>query len=120
LVKILYVEDEIIFRNLVSGMLATDPNYELDLAINGEDGIKKALHTNYDLIIMDIMMPDIDGVEATKQIKHIKPDSKIISLSALDYREFDQYSLFIEHIRKPIRSLEFKKTLTNIVNRLQL
>jgi CheY-like chemotaxis protein len=115
----LYVEDEMVFRNLVSTILSTELNYKLDLAQNGVEGVKKALAKDYDIVIMDIMMPDIDGVEATIEIKKHKPYSKIVSLSALDHRDFDGCGLFDDHIRKPIRSLEFKKALSCIVNKYQ-
>lgn len=66
--RILYVEDEPSFQALVSIMLER-ADFHVDLAANGEEGVAMALATPYDLILMDLMMPGVDGFEATRRLK---------------------------------------------------
>ena len=57
-------------------------NYEPVRALNGEEAVKMALTGEYALVIMDLKMPVMDGLEATRQIKMAKPDLPIIALTA--------------------------------------
>ena len=66
--RILYVEDEPSFQALVSIMLER-ADFHVDLAANGEEGVAMALAAPYDLILMDLMMPGVDGFEATRRLK---------------------------------------------------
>jgi CheY-like chemotaxis protein len=120
MIKLLYVEDDPIFRNLVAEILKYSVDFKLDLANDGESGVKKALNNDYDIIIMDIMMPDIDGWEATRRIKMVKPNLPVISLSALNIRDLDANEMFEEYIRKPIRGYEFKKTLKSVAEKYNI
>lgn len=81
--KILLVEDTAINREVVSKMLNT-AGLTVDMAPDGREAIRKAVETDYDLIIMDIQMPDMDGFETAREIKAQLGDKlpKIIALSA--------------------------------------
>lgn len=57
-------------------------NYEPVRACNGEEAVKMALTGEYALVIMDLKMPVMDGLEATRQIKMAKPNLPIIALTA--------------------------------------
>lgn len=63
--KILIVDDEIKIREVVSEY-AKALNYECDEASNGKDAIEKVRNNNYDCIVLDIMMPELDGFSACK------------------------------------------------------
>lgn len=66
--KILLIEDDEINMELLTDILSYN-NYSIETAENGELGIEKAFRTNPDLILMDILMPIMDGIEATKVLK---------------------------------------------------
>jgi DNA-binding response OmpR family regulator len=79
--KILLVDDE---RQLVDALsvILKQNKYSIDCAFNGEDGLDLALAGVYDLIILDIMMPKIDGLEVLKEIRRNKIDVPVLMLSA--------------------------------------
>ena len=99
--KILIIEDEIAIRNVLKRILLDeDKRFQIDEAINGEEGLKKILETNYNLIICDIKMPKLDGLEVlTKSIKQavdtpfvmisghgdLEPAVECIKIGAFDY-----------------------------------
>jgi two-component system alkaline phosphatase synthesis response regulator PhoP len=79
--KILIVEDEL---DLVKGikMNLVDEGYEVDYALNGKVGLEKALKEKPDLILLDIMLPGMDGLEICKELRRNKVDIPIIMLTA--------------------------------------
>ena len=68
--KVLIVEDHDMARMGLSVILGNNPNIEvIDMCADGEEGVEKALELLPDVVIMDIGLPTIDGIEATKRIK---------------------------------------------------
>jgi len=84
--KILLVDDHKVVRNGIKYTLELNGklSFEIDEAENGLEAIQKAKYFSYDLIIMDIAMPDVDGVEATLQIIKHNKQAKILALSMHD------------------------------------
>jgi len=78
--KILIVEDEERLRNLIRDYLVNE-KYEVDLAGNGEEGLLMALDKEYDLILLDVMMPFMDGFEMLKNLRK-KKDTRVYFLTA--------------------------------------
>jgi len=66
--KVLVVDDEWEIRDMLSRFL-TEEGYEVILASNGEEAIELAERENPQVILLDIMMPDIDGIETCKRLK---------------------------------------------------
>ncbi len=79
--KILVVEDE---EDLVKGLKLNlgDEGYELDWAPDGIEGLRKALEATPDLILLDIMLPGMDGLEVCRQLRAKDVDVPIIMLTA--------------------------------------
>ncbi|PXY38688.1 DNA-binding response regulator [Flavobacterium cheongpyeongense] len=90
-IKIVLVDDEVLFRKGISFLLQREENIEvLFEASNGEELISN-LNSNKikpDIIIMDLKMPVLNGVEATKVIRKFFPDIKIIALTSYDTKSF--------------------------------
>lgn len=105
--KVLIVDDEILIRNVIKEYLKIE-NFKYDEASDGQEAINLATTNNYDCIIMDIMMPNLDGYSAIKQIKEVS-DAKIIVLSART-EEFDKLSGFDlgidDYVTKPFSPKE--------------
>jgi len=78
--KILIVEDEERLRNLIRDYLVNE-KYEVDLAGNGEEGLLMAMDKEYDLILLDVMMPFMDGFEMLKNLRK-KKDTRVYFLTA--------------------------------------
>ena len=79
--RILIVEDEKSLAELVANRLKKE-KYIVDISLDGEDGLYNALMDVYDLIILDIMLPGIDGIEILKEIKKNNIKAKVIMLTA--------------------------------------
>lgn len=79
--KLLIVEDDpILSKNLVRGFEKT--GYIAESALSGTDGEYKAFVNEYDLIILDLNLPGMDGLEVMQRIRKEKPDQRILILSA--------------------------------------
>ena len=79
--RILIVEDEYKLAEMVSDRLKQE-KYTVDVSNDGEDGMYKALDGIYDLIILDIMLPKVNGIDILKEIRGNNIDSKVIMLTA--------------------------------------
>lgn len=80
--KILIIEDDKRVAELIQRGLE-EQSFIPDLAYDGLSGKKLALQNNYDLIITDIILPKMDGLDLCKEIRQTKPDTPIIMLTAL-------------------------------------
>lgn len=79
--RILIVEDEKSLAEIVSDRLKKE-KYVVDISLDGEDGLYNALMDVYDLIILDIMLPGVDGIEILKEIRKNNISAKVIMLTA--------------------------------------
>ncbi|MCR5202093.1 MAG: response regulator transcription factor [Lachnospiraceae bacterium] len=66
--KILIIEDEITIAELEKDYLENN-QFLVDICYNGEDGLNSAKTDNYDLVILDLMLPDMDGIEVLKELR---------------------------------------------------
>ncbi|MEJ8819349.1 sigma-54-dependent transcriptional regulator [Lacibacter sp. H407] len=78
--QILIIDDEKAIRKTLSEILSYE-GYKIDDAENGEEGLKKIKEKNYDVILCDIKMPKVDGLEFLEKAKEINPDVPIIMIS---------------------------------------
>ena len=83
--RILIVDDHEIFRRGLRSLLESRPEFEiLGEAGDGLQAIEKAVELRPDLIVMDVSMPQLDGLQATRQIRKKLPQTKILILSQHD------------------------------------
>lgn len=88
-VRILIVEDQVMMREGLRALIGQEVDMEIvGEADNGTAAIELAREFKSDVIIMDVAMTGMNGIEATRQIKTEMPDSKIVALSAYDNREY--------------------------------
>ncbi len=79
--RLLVVDDDEQIRELLTFDIAQS-GYVVDSAKDGEEGLKKALENNYDLILLDVMMPKMNGYDVCKNIRLVKPNIPILMLTA--------------------------------------
>ncbi|MBN1312357.1 MAG: response regulator [Anaerolineae bacterium] len=120
--KILYVEDNFQNFRLVMRMLMLEKQkHELVQAATGTDGLRMAADLKPDLILMDINLPDIDGVECTRRIKE-DPQLKNIPIVALTAnamvgdREHYLAAGCDGYLRKPLNRADLQKVLSDFLN----
>ncbi|TDT68623.1 DNA-binding response OmpR family regulator [Hypnocyclicus thermotrophus] len=101
--RILIIEDEKNIRKIIKDYLKKE-NYKILEAEDGEEGLNKFFENNIDLVILDIMLPKIDGWSVCKQIRHKNKEVYILMLTARD-KELDEIFGFElgadEYITKP-------------------
>lgn len=117
-IKILVVEDNKINQMITKKILNKMKLY-CDVVDNGEDAVEKVKNTKYDVVLMDIHMPGISGMEATKIIRTFDTDLTIFALTAVTIedkmQEFDDAG-FTDIISKPFKQEDFEKKLYNALN----
>ena len=117
--KILLVDDSETVLQMEQMILAKN-SYELILAHDGEEGVAKALATRPDLILMDIVMPKMDGFEAVKKIRdHAQirdvPIVMVTSKGEAESMEAGYENGCSDYILKPIDRLELLAKVKNLL-----
>ena len=80
--RVLVADDHELLRRGIRFLLSTVPEFEVcGEAVDGRDAIEKASRLNPDIVIMDLSMPRLDGVEATREIKRILPNTQVLILT---------------------------------------
>jgi two-component system response regulator HydG len=120
--RILVVDDEISHRKMIEAVLAKE-GYEIDQADNGQAAIDAIEKRFYDLVIMDIRMPRVGGIDALKEIKQISPAIPIIIMtayasvgSAVDALKSGAY----DYLTKPLDIEELKLLVAKALRHQQL
>ena len=87
-IRILLADDHLVVRMGLAAIIGIEKDFELaGEAGNGQDAVRLAAELNPDVIIMDLMMPKLDGVQATERILKEKPDRKILILTTFGASE---------------------------------
>ena len=79
--RLLIVDDDKQIRELLSFDISQS-GYIVDVALDGQEGLKKALENHYDLVLLDVMMPKMNGYDVCKNIRIAKPNLPILMLTA--------------------------------------
>ena len=123
--KILIVDDNANNRMILNLLLQDHEaenksvSYEVEECENGYEAVKAVEKTSYDVILMDIMMPEMDGIEATRKIREIDKEVMIIAVSAVEDKAKEEEILHNgaeDYIHKPIHAEQLFSRLDNYLS----
>ncbi|MDM5210013.1 response regulator transcription factor [Peribacillus sp. NJ4] len=116
--KVLVVEDNVSLLESIRQILTDE--YEVDTADNGEDGLFRAQQSIYDIIILDVMLPGIDGFEIVRKIREARIDTSVLFLTAKDALEDRVRGLEMggdDYLVKPFQAPELKARIRALLRR---
>lgn len=111
--NVLLVEDNAINQEVIQAQL-THLGLTISIANNGREAVERVNRHQYDLVLMDIQMPEMDGYEATKLIRVTQPDLPIVALTAAAMVEDRKKALeagMSDHLSKPFKESQIRETL---------
>jgi DNA-binding response OmpR family regulator len=116
--RILVVDDEKNILRLYQAELE-DEGYEVVTANSGREALEVFDRENPDLVTLDILMPDMDGIQVLRYLKEKKPSVPVIMLTAYDYR--DDFSVWVSdaYVVKSSDLTNLKATIKNIIDKRQ-
>lgn len=117
--KILLIEDEINVVSFIKKGL-TEENFEVSVALDGNSGIQMASDNDFDLIILDIMLPDTNGIEVCKLLRNKSIQTPILFLTALNTA--DNIALGLnsgadDYLAKPFKFIELVARIKALLRR---
>lgn len=118
-IKVLIAEDNLLNQKIISVMIKR-LGWEWQMVVNGLEAVKACQLNDYDVILMDIDMPVMNGWEATEAIKKEKPSLPIIALTAFSEETFREKSFnagMDYFLAKPYNHTEIEKTVLKCLNR---
>ena len=85
IIKVLLVDDQSLFREGLRTLLEVQPDFQVvSEAANGEEALRLAATTQPDVVLMDLRMPVMDGVTATRRMRDLFPNLRVIVLTTFD------------------------------------
>ena len=115
--KVLIVEDIQLNREFLKEMFKVFFSIDVDMAENGQIAVEKVKEFSYDIIFMDMRMPILDGLEASREIRKFNQDIPIVCMSANVYRE-DKHEAYAagmnDFIEKPLEHTDIESRLAKL------
>lgn len=109
IIKVLIIEDDLVMLRLYEKLFQTE-NYNVITALDGEEGLVKAINTLPDIIILDIMMPKMDGL---KVLETIKKDPKMATIPVIILSNLGTDSIVSDALRMGAVSYLKKSEVSN-------
>jgi two-component system response regulator PilR (NtrC family) len=117
--KILVVDDEINMLKLLCDLLKEDDGYEVETASSGEEALEKIKKVIFDLIISDIKMPGMNGLELLEKIKTMDINAAVIFITGYGSVDSAVEAMKLgasDYIEKPFDILHFKNLVSQVLN----
>ena len=116
--RLLFVEDDVNLGFVIKDNLEQS-GYKVNWALNGKDGLKLALNEHFDIAILDVMLPQLNGFELAEELVELKPELPFIFLTAKSMLEDKLKGLKMgrDYICKPFEYKELEQRLANILEK---
>jgi two-component system response regulator RegX3 len=117
--RILIVEDEVVLRDGLVDLLKA-AGHTVDIAGDGLDATKRALNPELDLILLDVMLPKLDGIEVCQRVRKVRPSLPILMLTAKGAEEDKVRGLQVgadDYVTKPFGARELLARVEAIARR---
>ena len=108
--KILVVDDEKVIRDITQAFLTLN-GYDVNTAENGKEAFEKMLSTHYDVVITDVQMPLMGGIELLERISQIKADTVTILLTGSPANKSECSQKPFAHLSKPFSHNQLIKVI---------
>lgn len=119
---VLVVDDEKNIRLTLEQCLS-QAGYEVEVAVSGEHALQKIQERGYDLVLLDIKLPDLDGLEVLRRLKRHRPDQTVVMITAYGSVETAVEALkvgAVDYLQKPFTPEEIRNTVSSILGRQSL
>ena len=117
---ILVIDDDELIRSLVKEILSRN-NYQVDEAENGKVGLQKCKSRDYDLIITDIVMPEMEGISLIQKLNEFHPGIPVIAMTGNAHGRMDEFLELSQQLganavlAKPLHKDELVSTVTSLL-----
>lgn len=112
--KILLVEDEAVVRESVCDWLNED-GYDVECVETGEEALEKMKKEDYEVLVLDLRLPGIDGLQVFEQAKEMRPDTKGVIITAYPSKETQEKAKrlgLLEYLSKPFKVDDLEKLIS--------
>ncbi len=117
--KLLIIDDEENIRKMLKRSLEVE-DYQIELALNGEEGLQKAKENDFDLILLDLNLPGMDGIEVLENLReedNLTPVLIITGYGSVDSAVKVMKLGAIDYLQKPFNPEEIKEQIQQIIER---
>lgn len=117
--RVLIVDDAAFMRMTIKQIIETEDHTMVAEAGNGVEAIEKFMETKPDIVILDISMPEMNGIETLKRLKVLDPAAKIIICSAIGYQDLLAQAIecgAAEFILKPFEKEQLVKAIEKVMD----
>lgn len=118
--RVLIVDDAAVIRMMIRGILEYNGFEIAGEAKNGKEAVNMYKELNPDVVTMDIIMPELDGVNALKEILEFDPNAKVIMVTAIDQREKLMESIRLGASDYIVKPFEEERVLSAVKNTLKM
>jgi len=120
--SILIADDESSLRLLLCEVMQRE-GYEVESAVNGEEAVQKARERDFDVVVMDVRMPKMDGIQALREMKRINPALTVVMITAVENQETALEAVrqgAYDFFNKPFELAEIRVVVRRAVEKRQL
>ena len=119
---LLIVDDDPAVRKVIEGYFTSDA-YEVLVAANGSEALDIASHREIDVVLLDVIMPGLSGVDVLKQLRIDSPHTAVIMVTAMAEVEFAVVAMKLgayDYVTKPFRLDDLRSRLEGVLKRRDL